>query len=278
MSSVITTYRLTDTAVSAMLDAATAKARELASPSGIGIVDAGGALRGWLLMDGATQLSYDAVLKKARTAAFTGRPSGGLPAELAVNLALAISEFANLPGGFPIVKDGETIGAIGAGGGTHEADAAVGEAALLALDFAGSPTAHPEPTTPPQVAIAPYLTVKDGTAAGAFYRDVFGADQVFLRPTDSGGVAHLTLGVNGGLLMLSDDPEWGGWADLPQSEATAVGWLAIETSDCNATYAAALANGATEDLAPEDKPWGHRYARFRDPFGQLWSVHSQIQG
>lgn len=133
MSDVISTHRLSEQAILKMLNAAIEKARALRSPSGIGIFDAGGHLRAWVLMDGATPLAFDAVRKKGKTAAFTGAPSGNVPAEVAGRLALAIEDFANLPGGFPVKVNGETIGAVAAGGGTHEADAAIAEAALGAI-------------------------------------------------------------------------------------------------------------------------------------------------
>jgi anthraniloyl-CoA monooxygenase len=136
MPDAIASYRLSEPAILKMLKSAVEKAREIATPMGIGIVDAGGILRAWVLMDGATPLAFDAVLKKARTAAFTGRPSGGVPAEIAANLALAMTDFANLGGGFPILKDGHVLGAIAAGGGTsHEVDAKVANAGLAVLDF-----------------------------------------------------------------------------------------------------------------------------------------------
>lgn len=135
MSDIVATYRLTDDAIEKMIKAATAKAREIASPSGVAVVDAGGILRSWVLMDGATPLAFEAVYKKARTAVFTGVASGGVPLDIAARLSAVMTEFANLPGGFPIMKDGRAIGAIGAGGGTHEADAAIAGAALAAIDL-----------------------------------------------------------------------------------------------------------------------------------------------
>ncbi len=122
--------------------------------------------------------------------------------------------------------------------------------------------------------ITPYLTVGNGKAAAEFYARVLGAETSFLREAEDGGVAHMTLSVNEGVLMLSDSPDWGRWGSMPRSPHSAVGWLAVETDDCDATYAAAVAAGATAVLPPEDTPWGDRYARFRDPFGQVWSISS----
>jgi PhnB protein len=124
--------------------------------------------------------------------------------------------------------------------------------------------------------ITPYLLVDDGAAAAAFYKQVLGAQETFVRPTDDGRVAHMTLSLNDGSLMLSDAPEWGHWEDLPRHESNAVGWLAIETDDCDGTYERAIAAGAVADQPPEDMPYG-RYARFRDPFGQVWAVTQPLE-
>jgi PhnB protein len=122
--------------------------------------------------------------------------------------------------------------------------------------------------------ITPYLTLADGHAAARFYAEVFGASETFTRPSDDGGVAHMTMSLNDGVLMLSDSARWGRWEHLPRTGGNAVGWLAIRTRDCDATYNAAIAAGATPEYPPEDTAWGDRYARFRDPFGQLWAVSS----
>jgi len=135
MSDTIATFRLSEGAILKMLKTAVEKAREIKSPSGIAVIDAGGTLRAYVLMDGATPLAYEAVLKKAKTAAFTGNPSGTVPPEVADRLALAITDFANLPGGFPIKKGNEVIGAIAAGGGMHDADRTVAQAGLASLDL-----------------------------------------------------------------------------------------------------------------------------------------------
>jgi len=124
------------------------------------------------------------------------------------------------------------------------------------------------------VGITPYLMLESGDAAAKFYTEVLGAVQTFIRRSEDGRVAHMTLALNGGTLMLSEVPEWGRWSTLPRGPGGVVGWLAIETEDCDATFARATAAGATVDVAPEDTPWGDRYARFRDPFGQLWSISS----
>ncbi|MEU3617032.1 heme-binding protein [Streptomyces sp. NPDC006872] len=135
MSEIVITEQLGERGVLKMLKFAVEKARELGAPVGVGIVDAGGHLRSWALMDGAPRLVHDVVLKKARTAAYMGQPTGDIPPEPATALSLAAADFVNLPGGLPVIKDGKVIGAIGVGGSDPKTDILVAEAGIAALDL-----------------------------------------------------------------------------------------------------------------------------------------------
>jgi uncharacterized protein GlcG (DUF336 family) len=44
-----------------------------------------------------------------------------------------MGDFTNVPGGFPIVVDGQVVGEVAAGGASIEHDVAVAQAALAAL-------------------------------------------------------------------------------------------------------------------------------------------------
>ncbi|AFS12102.1 MULTISPECIES: heme-binding protein [Mycobacterium] len=124
---------LPEGSVLAMVKAAVNAARELEAPSGVAIVDATGLLRAWVLMDGATRLAVEIVPKKARTAAFSGLPTGDVPAEISAQLATASQTFVALPGGLPIVIDGAIVGGIAAGGESAENDVAIAQAGLDVL-------------------------------------------------------------------------------------------------------------------------------------------------
>jgi uncharacterized protein GlcG (DUF336 family) len=124
---------LPEASVLGMLKAAVSAARELQAPSGVAIVDAAGLLRAWALMDGATPLAGEIVPNKARTAAFSGLPTGTLPPDLSTALAAASQTYVALPGGLPIIVDGTVVGAIAAGGESAENDIAIAQAGLDAF-------------------------------------------------------------------------------------------------------------------------------------------------
>lgn len=116
------------------LRAAVDKARELGVPQNISIVDAGGNLLAFARMDGARFLAQHSSFAKARTAASLGMPTGSLPAQFGVELALATGNRSiNLVGGLPIEVDGCRVGAVGVSSGQDHEDLAVAEAARDAL-------------------------------------------------------------------------------------------------------------------------------------------------
>src|SRR4051812_44867480 len=134
MADTAISVRLTEDGALKLLHAAAAKAREMNVPQCISVVDAGGHLLAFLRMDGAFVLSIDTCLRKAMTAASYGEPTGNLREGIDLKLAVATDgKRINLPGGLPIIVDGQVIGAIGVGSGTGEQDREVAAAALRAL-------------------------------------------------------------------------------------------------------------------------------------------------
>jgi glc operon protein GlcG len=128
------TQELTHAAAQVILQGAIAKAEAIGVPQCIAIVDGGGNLLAFLRMDGAKVLSQLSATQKAMTAVSSRVPTGGVPAEVELKLALATGgQLTNLKGGLPIVIDGQVVGAIGVGSGTGDEDVMVGQAGIDAL-------------------------------------------------------------------------------------------------------------------------------------------------
>lgn len=125
---------LTHAAALVILQGAITKATEMKVPQCIAIVDAGGNLLAFIRMDGAKVLSQLSATQKALTAVSSRVPTGGVPADVELKLALATGgELTNLKGGLPIVFEGQVVGAIGVGSGTGDQDVEVGQAGIAAL-------------------------------------------------------------------------------------------------------------------------------------------------
>ncbi|MBJ6134356.1 heme-binding protein [Ochrobactrum sp. Q0168] len=104
-------------------------------PQCIAVVDEGCNLLAFLRMDGSRVLSVESATCKAMTAATTGQPSTQLDASKALALAEATSgKMTNLPGGLPLMVDGQVVGGIGVGSGTGDQDLAIAKAAVAAFE------------------------------------------------------------------------------------------------------------------------------------------------
>jgi len=134
MPDIVPTHKLTHDGALKLVQAALAKALAIGARENIAVVDAGGNILAALRMDGANYHGMDTALSKAKTAAGWGRPTGGMDPQIAVQQAIATGGARiNLPGGYPVVIDGQVAGAIGIGGGTGEEDMAVATAALASV-------------------------------------------------------------------------------------------------------------------------------------------------
>lgn len=132
---------------------------------------------------------------------------------------------------------------------------------------------EPIPENYPRVSVA--LCVDGAADAIEFYKDILGATER-MRFERSGRIGHCELEIGDSLLMVSDEfPEM----DFRSPEfigGTPVS-LVIYVADVDATFAAALAAGATESRPVEDQFHGDRSGEFIDPWGHRWAVMSHIE-
>ncbi len=134
MPDFVPTHRITEAATMRMMAAGLAKATEIGALVTIAVVDAGGELIGLVRMDGARFFSGRSTIKKAVTSASQRLPSGYFDKAGEVSMQIRMDgDFTNIPGGFPIVVDGQVVGAVAAGGAKIEQDVEVGKAALAAI-------------------------------------------------------------------------------------------------------------------------------------------------
>ncbi|MDQ3369845.1 MAG: glyoxalase/bleomycin resistance/extradiol dioxygenase family protein [Myxococcota bacterium] len=135
-----------------------------------------------------------------------------------------------------------------------------------ATPAATSPTSAPAPKV---TGVTPYISVRDATAAAAFYQRAFGAAVVALVPMSEGTrIIHGYLIINNGPLFLSDPfPEHGHPLQAPQAFA-----LHLQVDDADAWFDRAVAAGAEVIMPISVQFWGDRYGQIKDPFGVTWSI------
>jgi uncharacterized protein GlcG (DUF336 family) len=128
------TPRLTHHGALTALQAAIAKALEIAQPVNIVVVDEGGNIVASVRMDGAKFLSMKTATAKAVSAASHRRPTTAIDADIAPSLASASGGWiTNMAGGLPIVVDGVCVGGIGVGSAPDAEDVAIARAGLAAI-------------------------------------------------------------------------------------------------------------------------------------------------
>ena len=134
MADIVPTHRLTHEASLKMIAAGVKKADELGVKISLAVADRSCQLIGFLMMDGARVFSGRTTIKKAYTSASQGLPTGYAEEHRVVSMQIRMDgDFTNVRGGFPILVDGEVIGAVAAGGASQDEDVAVAQAALAAL-------------------------------------------------------------------------------------------------------------------------------------------------
>ena len=135
--------KLTLAGAKRVIAAAEARAGELGFKMNFAVVDDGGHLIAFTRMDDARPASVYTAMTKATAAATIRQATGPLAGsgslaspDILHNLSLENAATASggkistLPGGVPIVIDGQVVGAIGIGGGVGEQDAEVAKAAV----------------------------------------------------------------------------------------------------------------------------------------------------
>jgi PhnB protein len=110
--------------------------------------------------------------------------------------------------------------------------------------------------------VMPYLIVSNGTAFLQFAKDVFGAKEQMIVPTENSKIMHGEIKIHDAVIMFSDVAE--NW-----HEKSAGMFIYVENVD--GVYEKALKKGAKSLMPPERKEYGYT-AGFEDIFGNQWWI------
>ncbi|MEO0600910.1 MAG: VOC family protein [Myxococcota bacterium] len=122
--------------------------------------------------------------------------------------------------------------------------------------------------------LTPRLVVRDAHAAVAFYRDVLDADPGMVIE-EGGRVVHAEMVVAG--MQMSVTESDGGYAKDPQHLGATPVVMMLVCDDPDAIAARAVAHGGTLVFEVDDRPYGMRDGRFRDPQGHEWMVTKMLE-
>ena len=123
-----------------------------------------------------------------------------------------------------------------------------------------------KPETYPQV--IPYLVVDDAGALMDFVLKVFDGVPADRVPGPDGRLQHGEVRIGASMVMV-------GRARTPDAKTTSMVYVYVP--DVDATYAKALACGATSVQPPADQPYGDRSGGVLDVFGNQWWMATHLR-
>ncbi|WP_049556308.1 VOC family protein [Nonomuraea sp. SBT364] len=129
----------------------------------------------------------------------------------------------------------------------------------------------------PEIHLRPRLIVPDPDRASAFYQVALGAERVFSAPrNDDGRPSVVDLRVGGSAFRVSPAVSSWGWLSPDDLGGSAV-LLEVEVDDPDAVGERMIAHGAEVVVPIENRPYGKRSGRIRDPFGHLWILTGELR-
>lgn len=122
--------------------------------------------------------------------------------------------------------------------------------------------------------VTPYLSIAGAARAIEFYRQAFGAEELFRFPMPDGTIAHAEIQIGDTRISLADDNPDGG---LLSPQASSPVGLLLYVEDVDSVFPQAIAAGATVMRPLADQFYGDRSGTLRDPFGHVWFVATHIE-
>jgi PhnB protein len=118
--------------------------------------------------------------------------------------------------------------------------------------------------------ITPYLIINGAAKAIEFYKQAFGATELF-RMEHEGKIGHAEMQIGDSRIMLADEHPDLKYLGPDTLNGSCVNMM-LYVSDVDAVFPQALSAGATEQRPIEDKFYGDRMGSLVDPFGHVWHV------
>jgi len=125
-------------------------------------------------------------------------------------------------------------------------------------------------------ALTPMLTFKDTRPALEWYQQAFGAKLTTRMDMPDGRVMHAEMRIGDALFMLGDEAPERGYPSAETLGGSAAS-LMHYVKDCDATFARAVAAGATVVMPLMDMFWGDRFGELKDPFGHRWAIATHVK-
>ena len=119
--------------------------------------------------------------------------------------------------------------------------------------------------------VTPYLIINGAADAIEFYKQAFGATELFRFPAPDGKIGHAEIKIGDSPIMLADEFAEMGYKG-PQALGGSPVSLMIYLEDVDTVFNRAVEAGASVKEAVQDKFYGDRTGTLTDPFGHVWHV------
>jgi PhnB protein len=123
-------------------------------------------------------------------------------------------------------------------------------------------------------ALYPKLIVADADQAIDFYTKALRATQIARFADDRGTVVHAELDLDGRVIALAQAVDEWGWCATTTVGGSPV-LLILTSSDPDSTADCMVQHGAEIVVPIENRPYGKREGRLKDPYGHLWIISGE---
>jgi PhnB protein len=124
--------------------------------------------------------------------------------------------------------------------------------------------------------VTPYLIIRGAAKAMEFYKQAFGAKEMFRMEGPGGTIGHAEMQIGDSHIMLADEPP-NAENRSPEALGGSPVLLHLYVPDVDAFFAQAIAAGAKVTRPVADQFYGDRSGGFDDPFGHTWYVATHVE-
>lgn len=126
--------------------------------------------------------------------------------------------------------------------------------------------------------VTPYLVIKGADRAIEYYKNVFGAQELFRMDQPDGKVGHAELQIGNARIMLAEENPTMGQGHLgATSTGSSPVSLYLYIPDVDRVVERAVAEGAKLIKPVQTQFYGDRSGFIQDPFGHLWGVATHVE-
>ena len=123
--------------------------------------------------------------------------------------------------------------------------------------------------------VTPYLIVDNAAEAINFYKQAFGATELFRLPMGD-KVGHAEIKIGDSHIMLADESKEMDHLG-PKARGGTTSTFLIYVEDVDSAFRKATDAGGTEKRPVENQFYGDRAGTLADPFGHLWTLATHVE-